>query len=85
MDSGEIRLLWNEFSFYTVVHFLAGVLTVLSVVVTHPIVAGIAFVGFMVYELNEDRHLRDHAYKDILEYCIGVYVAIVCVCMWWLV
>ena len=35
-----------------------------------------AFLGFMIYELNEDWHLSDQAYKDILDYCVGLYLMI---------
>ena len=30
------------------------------------------FLGFMVYELNEDMHLKDSAYKDILGFMVGL-------------
>jgi len=33
------------------------------------------FVVFIIYELDEDWHLSDEAYRDILEYALGLYIA----------
>lgn len=71
----EMRLLWNDVSWYTVVHAGAGALTILGSLL-NPCVTIVAFLGFMIYELNEDWHLTDEAYKDILDYCVGMYLTI---------
>jgi hypothetical protein len=57
---------------YSVTHFLGGVITgVVSRV--NPILAVLMFITFIIYELDEDWHLNDDAYKDILEYMVGLY------------
>ncbi len=33
------------------------------------------FITFLVYELDEDWHISDEAYRDILEYAVGLYAA----------
>lgn len=75
MKSSNFRLLWNEPSVYTVSHMSAGILTILGGLVA-PIVGVLLFVGFMIYELNEDWHISDQAFRDILEYCIGMYACV---------
>lgn len=50
----------------------AGIITILSVLLSPPI-SILLFAGFMIYELNEDWHISDQAFRDILEYCIGMY------------
>lgn len=55
-------------------HYLAGILTALSSLVAW-ILPLVGFAGFLAYELNEDWHLHDKAYHDILEYLIGFFVA----------
>lgn len=56
-------------------HYLVGILVALSSLVNW-VLPLIGFVGFIVYELNEDWHLHDKAYRDILEYNIGFFVAV---------
>lgn len=76
-----MMILWNKPSFYTFGHILAGVITILGSMISL-VVPLVLFSGFMIYELNEDWHLSDQAYKDILEYCIGMYACVgVIVCL----
>jgi len=51
-------------------HFLFGLVAVL-VITIHPILTVIAVVLFIIYELNEDLHLKDGAYEDIKEFIYG--------------
>ena len=47
------------------------------------IVIGILFfVGFFIYELNEDRHLKDGAYLDIFGWLIGLLIPILAIHLW---
>lgn len=55
-------------------HYLAGILTAISTTVSWALPL-IGFAGFLAYELNEDWHLSDKAYHDILEYLMGFFVA----------
>ncbi len=57
-------------------HFVAGVLTALCAV-SYPLLSAFMFIIFIVYEVNEDWHLSDSAYRDILVYAVGIYVAAV--------
>jgi len=52
-------------------HVLYGVLTVFVPMHLAPILA----VMFIVYELDEDWHISDQAYRDILDYMIGLSIA----------
>jgi hypothetical protein len=57
---------------YSVAHFFGGIVTgVVSRV--NPILAILMFITFIIYELDEDWHLNDNAYKDIFEYMVGLY------------
>ena len=52
-------------------------LTVASVVI------GILFfIGFFIYELNEDRHLKDCAYLDIFGWLIGLLIPLLAIHLW---
>ena len=53
-------------------HVVAGVLTSVASFL-NPTLAVLMFVGFIIYELNEDWHLSDESFQDILEYLIGLY------------
>jgi len=65
-------IFWNTPSIYTLSHMTAGVLTALATLVS-PVLPAVLFGGFMIYELNEDWHITDQAFKDILEYCYGLF------------
>jgi len=52
-------------------HVLYGVLTVF----VPPYLAPIFAILFVIYELDEDWHISDEAYRDILDYMIGLSVA----------
>ncbi len=66
------RLLWREFSLYSICHICAGVLTILSSYVCWALPPSL-LIGFVIYEISEDYHINDGAFKDVLEYCIGLY------------
>lgn len=55
-------------------HYLAGFLTAAAALVAWPLVVVGAGV-FIIYELNEERYLRDEAYKDVREFMIGYFIA----------
>ena len=57
-------------------HYVAGLVTVAGALVSWVLVL-VSFGGFIIYELNEDYHLTDQAFRDILEYLIGLNVGIV--------
>ena len=60
-----------------VFHLLAGVITVATIIYLSPVAGVIEFVVFIIYELNEDWHISDSAFIDILFYAIGLYAAAV--------
>ncbi|RLE86796.1 MAG: hypothetical protein DRJ67_06325 [Thermoprotei archaeon] len=63
---------------YTIVtqiaHFIGGCITAIASV-GHPLLSILLFLSFIIYEVNEDWSLSDGAYKDILVYTLGLYIA----------
>jgi len=59
----------------SIAHYVAGAITAIATT-ANPIAAIIGFLGFMIYELDEDWHLSDKAFRDIKEFMIGFYVAL---------
>jgi hypothetical protein len=59
----------------TVAHVVAGFLAALATV-WYPVLGVVATLLFLVYELDEQWHLSDVAYEQILEYSIGYYLGI---------
>jgi len=58
---------------WDVIHFVGGLLTGLAAAF-NPVLAVLMFTAFIVYEINEDWHLRDQAFKDIRAYAAGLYM-----------
>ena len=58
-------------------HLPVGVVTVISVS-THWVIPLCFSLGFIVYELNEDMHLTDKAYKDIMGWLVGIGLSVSC-------
>jgi hypothetical protein len=44
--------------------------------------AWIIMLGFIVYELDQDWHIKDKAYRDLLGFLIGAYLAGVGLVIW---
>jgi len=65
-------------------HFLGGALTALTTV-KFPVLGSIMVVLFIIYEVNEDWHLSNKAFKDILEFMVGVYVSATAMLAWGLI
>ncbi len=59
---------------YKLIHFIAGFLTALTTYYNN-MLSILLFIIFIIYELDEDWHLSDQAFKDILEYAVGLYAA----------
>ena len=57
-------------------HIMAGIICGITTLL-HPVMAVIATLLFLIYELDEDWHLSDKAFKDILEFAIGYYLVAV--------
>lgn len=55
-------------------HVPVGAVTV-ALLEAHAALAVIFFLGFMVYELNEDWRIRDYAFVDIAGYLWGLALA----------
>jgi hypothetical protein len=74
---GKRRLrLWFQVqsSFFTrLAHIVFGILTALVAVVS-PVLSVLNTIVFIIYELNEEWHLEDASYKDILEFAIGLSI-----------
>ena len=64
-----------RFRYRNATHYLVGILLALSPILhwTLPLV-GITL--FLAYQVNEDWHLRDKAFLDILECAIGFFFTI---------
>ena len=64
-----------------IAHYLAGILTALSCEVNWvlPIVGAILFLA---YEVDEDWHISDEAFHDILEFMIGFFVCVAGLIIW---
>jgi len=60
------------------IHIMAGLVTALITMV-NSVLAALMFVGFIIYELDEDWHLSDEAFQDIKEYLIGLYIGAIIV------
>jgi len=59
-----------------VLHFLAGLITGITSMF-NPALSDIIFVGFIVYEAIEAVYKKDKAWKDIMEYMVGLYASAV--------
>ncbi len=57
----------------TLTHIISGLITSLTTQI-NPALATLLFIIFIIYELDEDWHIRDKAYRDLLEYGIGLYI-----------
>jgi len=57
-------------------HVGAGIIVGLIAFVK-PVLAVLATILFIIYELDEDWHLHDKAYKDIFEFALGFYATLV--------
>jgi hypothetical protein len=62
-------------------HYLAGILVAVSSLVNW-VLPLIGTVLFLTYELDEDWHLYDRAYQDVLEAMIGFFVAVSGIIIW---
>lgn len=62
-------------------HYLVGILVALSSLVNW-VLPLIGTVFFLTYELDEDWHLYDQAYHDILEAMIGFFIAVSGLIIW---
>lgn len=54
-------------------HIPVGIATALLVLVDS-VLPLIATIGFVVYEVNEDMHLKDGAYQDLAGWLVGVFI-----------
>ena len=61
-------------------HFLWGLMIALVALLFPPpaaiVLPVLMFAGFIIYELDEDWHLNDKAFKDILEMLVGMGVGV---------
>jgi len=61
-------------------HMVYGGLTGLASTI-YPLLSIIMFLSFVIYELDEDFHLKDGAWKDFRDFMIGLTVALM-VILW---
>jgi len=64
-------------------HFLAGLITGITSTF-NPILSAITFMGFVVYEVIEAVDEKDKAWRDIMEYMVGLYVSAILLLVRWL-
>ena len=57
----------------SVIHIVAGILTAATTFVNLPL-ALMMFITFIIYQLDEELHLKDTAYRDIASYSVGMYI-----------
>ena len=55
-------------------HMLLGVLIIVLTKV-NPLASILLFTSFIIYELDEDWHISDQAYNDILELMVGMVIS----------
>jgi len=56
-------------------HAIFGFLTVQAVLV-HPVLVGIFFLTFVLYEMDEEWNIGDHAFEEMREYGVGLGVGL---------
>ena len=56
-------------------HLVAGLFSSLSVSIS-PVLPVVSTLLFITYQLNEDWHIKDKAYLDILEYMLAFFIGI---------
>lgn len=66
---------------HSAAHFAGGFLAALAARV-EPVLAVVATALFVIYELDQDWHLHDKAYKDIREYMVGFFAALAAMLLW---
>ena len=59
-----------------IAHIVAGLIASLATFI-NPVAGVLATALFIIYELDEEWHLKDESYKDILEFAVGYYVGII--------
>lgn len=59
-----------------VLHALAGFLTALAVKV-HPVLAGLCFGTFLIYEMDQEWHKDDWLDEEFSEYGLGLFIAVI--------
>jgi len=55
-------------------HFLAGLITGVASTF-NPVLSVITFMGFIIYEVIEAVDEKDKAWRDIMEYMVGLYAS----------
>lgn len=63
--------IWKRLTFLS--HFVSGMLTA-AMSIYSVVLAILMFLVFLIYELNEDWHIKDEAWRDILSYGLGIYL-----------
>jgi hypothetical protein len=66
-------------------HYLAGFITAAAALVHWELVVVGAGL-FCLYEINQDHYLEDEAYKDLLEFIVGFFLAtggLICLRVFW--
>ncbi len=73
---GKVELPVGQRAARLLMHVPAGLITCLAVYIHWSLV--LAFFGaFTIYEINEDRHIEDRAFHDILGYVFGLGIGII--------
>ncbi|MBA7566417.1 hypothetical protein ES708_08108 [subsurface metagenome] len=73
---GKIELPTGQRITRLLMHIPAGLITCLAVYVHWSLV--LAFFGaFIIYEINEDKHIEDRAFHDILGFLAGLGTGII--------
>lgn len=65
-------------------HIPVGLVAVLGVFL-NPMLGVLMLVGFIVYELNEDRHIKDGAWIDTAGFVWGTAIGIIVWFIWRLI
>jgi len=66
---------WEGRFFRCLLHIPVGIICAVLCMTGYKIVAAFFFLGFALYELNEDSHLKDNAWKDLFGFLVGLPIA----------
>jgi len=58
------------------VHYLWGILISIVALIS-PTLSALMFAGFIIYELDEEWHIKDKSYADIREMLVGMGIGVI--------
>ncbi len=71
----------NMWRYRNAAHYLVGMITAMSSQV-HWTLPLVSVIFFLAYEVDEDYHISDEAFRDILEATIGFFATVTALIIW---